>query len=165
MASLFIVVLNVTNGSNKSPSYVRWNKKQSSFSEQKSFDVSTIIYCYTVRILWSSVPRVVNLSGRSRIEVSRSEITKFNKNYFGPFPVMTSLSSLPVKCENDVATPTGDVVNRGYKTIVFVWKNYYTSLADEILDMTSIFRNSALKKTFISFEAFGFWIVHEYLTQ
>lgn len=60
---------------------------------------------------------------------------------------MTSLSSLPVKCENDVATPTDDVVNRGYKTIVFVSKNYNTSLADEILDMTPIFRNSALKTT------------------
>ena len=82
----------------------------------------------------------MKFSGRSRIEVSRSEITKFNKNYFGPLPVMTSSSSLPVKCENDVATPTGDVVNRGYKTIVFVSKNYNTSLADEILDRTSLFR-------------------------
>jgi len=78
---------------------------------------------------------------------------------------MTSLSSLPVKCENDVATPTGDVVNKGYKTIVFVWKNYYTSLADKILDMTSIFRNSAPETTFISFEAYALWIVHEYLAQ
>ena len=88
--------------------------------KKKSFDVSTIIYCYTVRILWSSVSRVVNRSGRSRIGVSTSEITKFNKNYFEQLPVMTSLSSLPVKCENDVATPTGDVVNRGYKTILLV---------------------------------------------
>ena len=82
------------------------------------------------------------------MEVSRSEKLKIIKNYLvRTLPVMTSLSSLPVKCENDVATPTGDVVNRGYKTIVFVSKNYNTSLADEILDRTSLFRNSTPKTT------------------
>ena len=153
-------VLNVTNGSNKSPSYVRWNEKQSSISEQKSFEVLTVPCC-------TNLNRVGEVkAGEPFRKVKNGSQVRKPKNYLvRTLPVMTSLSSLPVKCENDVATPTGDVVNKGYKTIVFVWKNYYTSPADKILDMTSIFRKFAPKTTFISFEAYALWIVHEYLAQ